>query len=111
MAIPTVSPSALHDRARQRAIANRALIEQAKGVLILLYRIDAEHAFDILRAWAAETNSPVLSVARSLVRTATGDRSADTWNRALRAHVESALATHHSPATGDRQHPRLRSIP
>jgi hypothetical protein len=111
MAISTVSPSALHDRARQRAIANRALIEQAKGVLILLYRIDAEHAFDLLRAWGAETNSPVLAVARSLIRTASGDGSTDIWNRSLRAHIESALATHQSPDTGDRQHPRLWSIP
>lgn len=89
--IPSTSPTILSDRRRQRAATNHAIIDQAKGILILLHRIDGEHAFEVLRAWAKDTGSTPLVVARALVFTVCGDERRQTWDRTVRRYVESAL--------------------
>lgn len=38
-------------------VEKRAVIEQAKGVLIVLYDIDADAAFDMLKARSQHTNT------------------------------------------------------
>jgi ANTAR domain/PAS fold len=46
---------------------NRAVIEQAKGMLMLIYRIDAEAAFDLLKWRSQETNVKLRLLAEQLV--------------------------------------------
>ena len=87
----SASPTTLTDRRRRRAATNHAFTDQAKGILILLYRIDAEHAFDVLREWAKETGSTPATVARALVFTVCGDERRQTWDHTVRRYVESAL--------------------
>jgi hypothetical protein len=51
-----------------RAIdANRAVIEQAKGALMLHYRINSYQAFAVLVRWSRVTQLPVRTVAHTLV--------------------------------------------
>jgi PAS domain S-box-containing protein len=74
-------------RARQDIISeavaeiseNRAPIEQAKGVLMYVYQIDAEAAFDLLRWRSQETNVKLRALAEQLlvdVRTTRRDEDA-----------------------------------
>ncbi len=46
--------------------ANRAEIEQAKGMLMLIYRIDADAAFDLLRWRSQETNTKLRPLAEQI---------------------------------------------
>ena len=51
-----------------RAIdANRAVIEQAKGALMLHYRINSYQAFAVLVRWSRVTQLPVRTIAHTLV--------------------------------------------
>lgn len=68
-----------------------ALVEQAKGILTLLYRIDAEQAVDVLRDWASDADESVKSVARRLVHAVCAADDTKEWNQAVRAHVETAV--------------------
>lgn len=82
----------LQDRAPlRRAVPHRALVEQAKGILILLYRIDAQQAFDVLREWARETDSTVLTVAHTLVHAVCMEDDTREWDTVVRGHVEAAV--------------------
>jgi hypothetical protein len=53
------------------AAKHRAVIEQAKGMLMLTYRIDADTAFDVLRRHSQTTNTKVHDLAAHLVHQAT----------------------------------------
>ena len=55
-----------------KAMESRAAIEQAKGVLIATYHIDAESAFDLLRQRSQTTNRKLRDVAADVVTDATG---------------------------------------
>jgi len=57
---------AVHEAAKHRAV-----IEQAKGMLMLTYRIDADTAFDVLRRHSQTTNTKVHDLAAHLVAQAT----------------------------------------
>jgi PAS domain S-box-containing protein len=46
---------------------NRAAIEQAKGILMLIYRIQADAAFDLLKWRSQETNVKLRSLAEQLI--------------------------------------------
>ncbi|HUO37546.1 MAG TPA: PAS and ANTAR domain-containing protein [Mycobacterium sp.] len=46
---------------------SRALIEQAKGVLMFVYRITADQAFEVLRWRSQETNTKLRSFAAALI--------------------------------------------
>jgi hypothetical protein len=60
-----------HDKKLTQAVeefsANRAVIERAKGMLMLLYGVDDEGAFEILRWRSQETNVKVRWLAERLV--------------------------------------------
>ncbi|QCQ89930.1 GAF and ANTAR domain-containing protein [Rhodococcus sp. SGAir0479] len=53
--------------ALQRALETRAPIEQAKGMLMALHRIDAQQAFEVLRKQSQTTNTRLRDVAADLV--------------------------------------------
>ncbi|MDZ5620966.1 ANTAR domain-containing protein [Nocardioides bizhenqiangii] len=75
----------------RRAVSQRAVVEQAKGILILLYRIDAERAFDVLRDWAKDTDSTVQTVAHTLVHAVCMEDDTREWDTVVRGHVEAAV--------------------
>ncbi|MGH3634560.1 MAG: ANTAR domain-containing protein, partial [Mycobacterium sp.] len=45
----------------------RAVIEQAKGVLMAIYRVNADQAFGVLRWRSQETNTKLRALAAQLV--------------------------------------------
>ncbi|WP_328362030.1 PAS and ANTAR domain-containing protein [Mycobacterium sp. NBC_00419] len=47
--------------------SNRATIEQAKGMLMLVYRVDADRAFEILRWRSGRTNTKLRLLAEQIV--------------------------------------------
>lgn len=51
---------------------NRATIEQAKGMLMLIYRVDADRAFEILRWRSATTNTKLRLLAEQIVHDVRG---------------------------------------
>jgi len=55
------------DEALPDLFENRAAIEQAKGVLMAVYRVSAEQAFRVLQWRSQETNTKLRSLARQLV--------------------------------------------
>ena len=55
------------------AMQNRALIEQAKGMLMLRLRVDEDQAFDYLRTMSNKTNRKLVDVASDVVRTRAGE--------------------------------------
>jgi len=59
------------NHAVNEATKHRAVIEQAKGMLMLTYRIDADTAFDVLRRHSQTTNTKVHDLAAHLVSQAT----------------------------------------
>jgi hypothetical protein len=66
--------------------ANRAIIEQAKGILIQMLAIDAEKAFDCMRAYSQHTNVKVRFVAECLVAAAARDRTIPAAAPGLTVH-------------------------
>ena len=56
-------------------VEHRAAIEQAKGVLVQLYSVDADTAWALLRAFSADTNRKVRDIAQVLLEAATSDRT------------------------------------
>lgn len=90
----------------QQVVASRAIIDQAKGVLILAFRVDAQAAFQILRSWAAEANSTPQLVAQTLVHGVCLQETTGQWDPALLAYISAAL----NEPTGDltRRVPRPR---
>jgi hypothetical protein len=64
---------------------SRPTIEQAKGVLMMTYAIDAEAAFALLRRYSQLENIKVRDVARSVVESMSGRElpagSRATWDR------------------------------
>lgn len=55
------------------AMRNRALIEQAKGMLMVRLRIDEDKAFDYLRTLSNASNRKLSEVAADVVRTRAGE--------------------------------------
>ena len=55
------------------ALDHRAVIEQAKGVLMLAHGVDADEAFSLLRAYSQDNNVKVRDVADRLVQLVTKD--------------------------------------
>ncbi|MDM7853834.1 ANTAR domain-containing protein [Cellulomonas alba] len=54
----------------RRAVESHAVIDQAKGVLMLVYGIDGEAAFELLRWSSQQRNVKLLSLAERVVRAA-----------------------------------------
>lgn len=78
-------------------VAARAVIEQAKGAVMLVYGLDAEQAFAILRVRSQETNTKLRVLAANVVAelpsigvpAVTGE---------LRSRVDRLLSTAHEQA-------------
>jgi PAS domain S-box-containing protein len=68
--------------------ATRAQIEQAKGVLMAVYGVSADRAFDILVWRSQETNVKVRDLAAHFLAAIAGNVSPDT-----RTHIDHALVT------------------
>jgi hypothetical protein len=71
-------------------VADRAIIEQAKGMLMMLYELDADAAFAILRWRSQEMNLKLHDIAKELVATVP---SLVTFEPASRAPVDHFLMT------------------
>jgi hypothetical protein len=83
-------------------VDHRAVIEQAKGVLVQLYSVDADTAWALLRAFSADSNRKVRDIAQTLVTAASGDRT-PIKHRAVSAHV--MLERLFGDASGAGEHP------
>jgi len=77
---------------------HRAVIEQAKGILIQMLAVDADEAFDRMRAYSQHANVKVRFLAECLVAAATHDRTNPTDSPGLT--VEELFAIF-SEATSD----------
>ena len=49
------------------ALASQPVIDQAKGALMLRYRLDADSAFGLMVRWSQHTNTKVRDIAQALV--------------------------------------------
>lgn len=74
------------DDAVEDFVGHRAVIEQAKGVLVQLYSVDPDTAWAILRAFSADSNRKVRDIAALLVEAA-GDNATPTRGRSPSPHV------------------------
>ena len=72
----------------------RAAIDQAKGALMVVYRISAEHAFAILQWRSQETNTKVRALAQALL----ADIPKLTDSAVLRSEFDHLLLTAHNRA-------------
>ncbi len=54
-------------RAVAASMENRAVIEQAKGALMLVFGVDEDGAFELLRAYSTRNNLKLATVARAIV--------------------------------------------
>ncbi|MFC7360372.1 ANTAR domain-containing protein [Nocardioides astragali] len=72
--------------------ANPALIEQAKGALMLHFGVDSHQAFAILLGWARASRTPVVVVAHTLLRgICEGNPHTEVRQRALVQWLEAQL--------------------
>ena len=58
-----------HRERLERALGNRDLIGQAKGIIMCRYRVHADEAFEVLRRRSQRTNSKLIAVAEQVVQT------------------------------------------
>ncbi|OJZ73923.1 transcription antitermination regulator [Mycobacterium paraffinicum] len=80
------------DEALPDLFENRAAIEQAKGVLMCVYRVSAEQAFRVLQWRSQETNVKLRALARQLLADVTTSAGAAP---ALQSHFDHVLLTVH----------------
>lgn len=73
-------------------VAARATIEQAKGILMFVYELSADRAFDLLRWRSQETNTRLRDLSSSLVRLVT---EAGLTPDTLRRQVDRFVLTAH----------------
>lgn len=66
---------------------HRAVIEQAKGMLMLAYGISSERAFDVLRWRSQHTNTKVRTLCERLVARVTGDVAMSDASRSQFDHI------------------------
>ena len=81
------------DQAVQDCNAHRAMIEQAKGVLMQLYSVNADLAWHMLRAYSQSHRRKVRDVAQALVNAAQCDGTPSKHFRgAVHEVIDSLLA-------------------
>lgn len=86
--------------------ADAALIERAKGALMLHYGVDSHQAFAVLVGWARTSGSPVATIAHTLLRgICEGNPQTEVRQRALMRYLEAQLRT------GDPGQAQLRTVP
>ena len=96
-------PSALE---RCETDTNPALIEQAKGALMLHFGIDSHQALAVLVGWARTSGIPVPTIAHTLLRgICEGNPQTEVRQRALMRWLEAQLRA------GDPGHAQLRTDP
>lgn len=61
-----------HVEQMKQALASRAFIEQAKGIIMARQRCDAEEAFELLRSASNRGNRKLRDIAQSIVTSTTG---------------------------------------
>jgi ANTAR domain/PAS fold len=79
------------DEALPKVVESRATIEQAKGALMLVYGINGEQAFSLLRWRSQQTNTKVRALAEQLI----GDLTTLTPPGALRSEFDHLFLTVH----------------
>lgn len=95
-----------------------ALIEQAKGALMLYYGIDSHQAFAVLVGWSRISHAPLTTIAHTLLRgICEGNPQIDIRQRALLRWLASQLRERDpahaqrraAPAQGELAHESPRS--
>ena len=72
--------------------AGSALIERAKGALMLHYGVDSHQAFAVLVGWARTSHTPVATIAHTLLRgICEGNPQTEVRQRALVRWLEAQL--------------------
>lgn len=106
---PTPASPAPHDldEAVCDFVRHRAVIEQAKGMLMLIYGIDADHAFELLRWQSQDTNVKLRDLAQQVVARFTTSLSIDST---LRNSADYVLLTAHRH-TGVPGEDRMAELP
>ncbi|MFG1792553.1 ANTAR domain-containing protein [Nocardia sp. NPDC049149] len=89
-------------RASPELLATRAVIEQAKGALMLVYGIDAEQAFGMLRKRSQATNVKLRALAAQLIAEIP---TLNLTSPELRTQVDHLLLIAHTLAEKSRQPP------
>lgn len=85
---------------------NPALIEQAKGALMLHFGIDSHQAFAVLLGWARASRTPVVVIAHTLLRgICEGNPQTEARQRALVRWLEAQLRD------GAPDHAQPRTVP
>ena len=74
-------------------LAHRTIIDQAKGMLMLVYDVDDRKAFEVLRRRSQETNVKLWQLAQQLLEDV--PRATRTETPALRAICDQILLTAH----------------
>ncbi len=72
----------------QEALASRAAIEQAKGILMARYGISPDRAFDVLRRWSQSSQIKLRVLAEGLVTLTCGDPNGREDARVVNVIVE-----------------------
>lgn len=86
--------------------AKLALIEQAKGALMLHYGVDSHQALAVLAEWARTSHTPLPTIAHTLLRgICEGNRHTEIRQRALLRWLEAQLRDR------DSGHAELRTAP
>ena len=84
--------------------ANPALMEQAKGALMLHFGVDSHQALAVLLGWARTSGTPVPTIAHTLLRgICEGNPQTEIRHRALMRWLEAQLRA------GDPGHAQLRT--
>jgi hypothetical protein len=60
----------------REALDSRAVIEQAKGALVLRYGIPPDRAFGVLRRWSQDRNIKLRTIAEALIAVSRGEGTA-----------------------------------
>ena len=84
----------------RKAIAARAVIEQAKGALMLVYGLDAEAAFALLSWQSQHANIKLRELAERLVAAVGSDASATAAIRQRLDEIVYSLSAEPAPAAG-----------
>lgn len=86
------------------AMESRAVIEQAKGVLMAAYQVDADRAFAILTRWSMQTNVKIRDLVVPLIAICLDDNHVGDRDATYRA-IREAMDT-----SDPSQRPRLHSV-
>jgi ANTAR domain len=76
------------------AMASRATIEQAKGMLMLRYKIDEDRAFQLLKRWSSVSNVKLRVIAAALIEGGLTELTLVDSDRAPSHLLTPALARH-----------------